>query len=121
MSTIAQKPRPPITNGCALRGLSRNTVFAVQHRERTASNPKREVPIADQLTRERGDCSRMTDKQDPFVHPGKAPLYLGNKDGQKSGEAVVQGNHVFAFAGRIPHWGPRIVDLREVDLQGACG
>jgi hypothetical protein len=103
MSTIAQKPRPPITNGRASRGLSRNGVFAVQHRERTASNLKREVPVADQLTRERGDRGGMTDEQDPFVHPGKAPLYLGNEDCQKARETVVQGDHVFAFARRIPH------------------
>ena len=74
MSTIAQKPRPPITNGGALRGLSRNGVFAVQHRERTARNLKREVPVADQLRRERGDRGGMTEKYDPFVHPSKAPL-----------------------------------------------
>jgi hypothetical protein len=103
MSTIAQKPRLPIANGRALRGLSRTSVFAVQHRERTASNLKRDVPVADQLTRERGDRGGMTDEQDPFVHPSKTPLYLGNKDRQKARETVVQGDHLFAFAGRIPH------------------
>jgi hypothetical protein len=43
----------------------------------------------------------MADEQDPFVHPGKAPLYLGNEGGQKARETVVQGDHVLAFAGRI--------------------
>jgi hypothetical protein len=80
MSTIAQKPHSPITNGRALCGLSRTSVFAVQHRKRTTSNPKREIPVADQLTRERGDRGGMTDEHDPFVHPSKAPLYLGNED-----------------------------------------
>ena len=103
MSTIAQKPHLPITNGRAFCGLSRNTIFAVQHRKRTTSNPKREVPVADQLTRERGDRSCMSDEHDPFVHPSKAPLYLGNKDGQKTRETVMQGDQVFAFAGRIPY------------------
>ena len=103
VSSIAQKPRCPITNSRALRGLSRNSVSAVEHSERTASNLKQEVPVADQLARERGDRRCMADEQDPLVHPGKAPLYLGNKDGQKSCEAVVQGDQVFAFARRIPH------------------
>jgi len=105
MPTIPQKPRPPITNGPALRGLrvSRNSVFAVQYRERTASNPKREVPVADQLTCERGDSGGMADEQDPFVHPGKASLYLRNEDGQKARETIVQSDQVFAFAGRIPY------------------
>jgi hypothetical protein len=103
MSTIAQKPRPPITNGHALRGLPRTRVFAIHHRERTTGNPKREVPVADQLTRERGDRGCMTEEQDPFVGPSKAPLYLGNEGGQKARETIVQGDHAFAFAGRIPN------------------
>ena len=124
MLTIAQKPRPPITNGLALRGLSRNTVccaFAVQHRERTASNPKREVPIADQLTGEPSNRGGMADEQDAFMRPSEAPLYLRNKDLQKARYAVVQGNYIFAFARRIPHRGPGIIDLGNVGLQGACG
>jgi hypothetical protein len=48
-------------------------------------------------------------------------LYLGNKDLQEARDAVVQGDHVFAFAGRMPHRGPGIVDLGKVGLQGACG
>ena len=84
-------------------GFSRDSVFTVQHRERTASDPKREAPVADELTCERGDRGCMTDEQDPFVYPSKAPLYLWNKDAQKAREAVVQGDQVFAFAGRIPH------------------
>jgi hypothetical protein len=121
MSAITQKPRRPATNDRASRGVSRSSVFAVQYGERTASGLKREAPVADQLTRERDDRGGMTDEQDPFVHPSKAPLYLGNKDGQKAPEAVVQGGHAFALAGRIPNRRPRIVDLGKIDLQGARG
>ena len=120
MATIAQKPRCPTTNGRGLGGLSRSSTFAVQHREGTASNSKREVPIADQLARKRGDCGCMTDEQDPFVLPSKAPPYLGNEGGQKARETVMQGDYAFAFAGRIIHRGPGIIYLGKVGLQGAC-
>jgi len=103
MSTIAQNPRRPITDDHGTRRVSRNSVFAIQYRERTASSLKREFSITDQLMRERDDRGGMTDEQDPFVHPIKAALYLGNKDGQKACETIVQGGSVFAFARRIPH------------------
>ncbi len=103
MFPIAQNPRRPITNDRLSRRVSRNSIFAIQYRERTASGPKREVPIADQLARDSDERGGMTDQQDPFVHPSKAPLYLGNKDGHQARETVVQSDGVFAPAGRIPH------------------
>lgn len=96
MTTITQNLRRPTTN-------SRNSVFAVQYGERTASSLKREAPVANQLTRERNDRGGMTDEQDPFVRPSKASLHLGNEGAQKAGETVVQGGGVFTLAGRIPH------------------
>lgn len=121
MPAIAQKPRRPTTNDRASRGSSRSSIFAVHYGERTASGPKQEAPVADQLTRERDDRGGVTDEQDPFVRPSKAPLHLGNKGGQQTRKAVVQGGHPFALSGRIPQRGPGVVNLGKVGLQVARG
>lgn len=105
MSAIAQKLRRPPTDDRGSRRVSRSSsVFvAVQHGERTASGPKREAPVTGQLARERDDHGGMGDEQDPLVRAGKAPLRLGNKDGEKAPEAVMQGGRAFALAARVPH------------------
>jgi hypothetical protein len=55
------------------------------------------------------------------VHPSKAPLHLGNENGQKAREAVVQGGHPFTLSGRVPQRGPGVVDLGKVGLQVSRG
>ena len=121
MSANAQQPRRPNTNDREPRRVLRCRLFvlAVQYRDGAASDPKREVPIADQLAREHDDRGGMTEEHDPFVRPGEAPLHFGDKDSQEARDAVVHGWDALALARRVPHRGPGIVDLGKVGLQGA--
>ena len=128
MIATAQNPRRPATTtaiaatNSVRRGVSLGYRFTVQHRNRAARGPKREVPVPDERARKRDHRGGVADEQDPFVgRRDEALLDLGDEDGDEAGEPVLHTVQVLAPARGVPHRRPGVVDLGKVSLERGGG